>query len=552
MKTPTAHIPMTGDSFNSPAKETNISSDINLKDDCTGSRFPGHQPDLQSVELSGSLLSNGNPKDSEGVNEFGAISFEPGMTGSIRGDMRKYLRKLLMASAGQIGMSAVSAGALYLAIQFSIGIFESVWQVFAALGVVRLWYFLTRGRAPVLAKYRIRKQIWWVISDELQIAVALIAICFVLSWPFTISTCAIFIGLNLIAELAMLVYSRFVTRSLAEDTRKSGSNELARKAIILGTGSHARLVADKIVNSPELDTKVVGFFDYRRKGMWRYRDIPLLGHPDKLESTVLNGQVDAIFVAVEPHDITNSRELFYSAESMGVPVFVIPNVYYPQVSKIRPAFVNGMPAMEYRSAPANSLSLFVKNAIDRIGAFCGLILISPILATAAIAVKFGSKGPTLFKQERSGINGRRFNLYKFRTMCDDAEEKKESLSAQNEMSGPVFKINKDPRITKTGRFLRKYSIDELPQLINVLKGEMSLVGPRPPLPKEVSKYSPWQHRRLSVKPGVTCLWQVNGRNDIGFEDWMKLDLEYIDNWSLWLDTRILFKTIPAVLKGSGV
>ncbi|MCK4460303.1 MAG: sugar transferase, partial [candidate division Zixibacteria bacterium] len=162
-----------------------------------------------------------------------------------------------------------------------------------------------------------------------------------------------------------------------------------------------------------------------------------------------------------------------------------------------------------------------------------------------------SRGPVFFKQVRSGLNGKTFKLYKFRTMCADAEHKKDALTNRNEMTGPVFKIADDPRVTRIGRFLRKYSIDEVPQFINVLRGDMSLVGPRPPLPKEVSEYDPWQHRKLSVKPGVTCLWQVNGRNEIDFDDWMRLDLEYIDNWSLWLDAKILARTIPAVIKGSG-
>ena len=189
--------------------------------------------------------------------------------------------------------------------------------------------------------------------------------------------------------------------------------------------------------------------------------------------------------------------------------------------------------------------------IDKAGALAGLILAMPLMFITAVAIKLESRGPVLFKQVRLGLNGRTFHLYKFRTMCDGAETQKDRLRAMNEMSGPAFKIKDDPRITPVGRLLRKYSIDELPQFLNVLKGEMSLVGPRPPLPKEVAQYEPWQHRKLSVKPGVTCLWQVNGRNEIDFDDWMRLDLEYIDNWSLWLDTKLLARTIPAVIKSRG-
>jgi lipopolysaccharide/colanic/teichoic acid biosynthesis glycosyltransferase len=156
-----------------------------------------------------------------------------------------------------------------------------------------------------------------------------------------------------------------------------------------------------------------------------------------------------------------------------------------------------------------------------------------------------------FKQERCGINGRRFWVFKFRTMVHNAEALKSSLLEENEMDGPAFKIEDDPRITRIGKLLRKLSVDELPQLINVARGEMSLVGPRPPLPDEVGKYSRWQRRRLSMKPGITCLWQVGGRNDTTFDEWMKLDLKYIDNWSLWLDTKILLKTVPTVINATG-
>jgi lipopolysaccharide/colanic/teichoic acid biosynthesis glycosyltransferase len=156
-----------------------------------------------------------------------------------------------------------------------------------------------------------------------------------------------------------------------------------------------------------------------------------------------------------------------------------------------------------------------------------------------------------FTQTRVGLNGRRFTLWKFRTMVREAEKKKAELAAFNEMSGPVFKMSDDPRVTRLGQFLRRTSLDELPQLINVLKGDMSLVGPRPPLPHEVVQYAGWERRRLSVKPGLTCLWQINGRNRIDFDEWMKLDLEYIDTWSLQKDAAILAKTVPAVLRGAG-
>ncbi|HAT4212235.1 sugar transferase [Clostridium perfringens] len=195
----------------------------------------------------------------------------------------------------------------------------------------------------------------------------------------------------------------------------------------------------------------------------------------------------------------------------------------------------------------NRIYLFFKRLIDILGAGFGLIILSPIFLIVAIAIKVeDSKGSVLFSQKRVGQYGKKFNMYKFRSMVSNAEELKAKLMEQNEMSGPMFKMKHDPRITKVGKFIRKTSIDELPQLINILKGEMSLVGPRPSLPKEVDKFEPWMLERLEVKPGLTCYWQVMGRNDIDFEDWMKLDIKYVHDRNLWLDIKLIFKTFSVL------
>ncbi|MBS5884523.1 sugar transferase [Clostridium sp.] len=191
----------------------------------------------------------------------------------------------------------------------------------------------------------------------------------------------------------------------------------------------------------------------------------------------------------------------------------------------------------------NALYEVSKRALDIIASFLGLIILSPILLIVAILIKLESKGPALFSQSRIGLSGEQFKMYKFRSMVQNAEELKDKLAKQNEMSGPMFKMKDDPRVTKVGKFIRKTSIDELPQLLNVLKGEMSLVGPRPSLPKEVEKFESWMLRRLDVKPGLTCYWQVSGRNNIDFYDWMKLDLKYVDERGFWLDIKLIFKTV---------
>ena len=188
-----------------------------------------------------------------------------------------------------------------------------------------------------------------------------------------------------------------------------------------------------------------------------------------------------------------------------------------------------------------------KRAIDIIGAGSGLLLLSPVIVIVACAIKFTSKGPIFFSQKRVGKNGELFDMYKFRSMVVNAEELKEKLAHQNEMSGPMFKMKDDPRVTKVGKFIRKTSLDELPQLWNVLKGDMSLVGPRPSLPKEVAQFEKWMCKRLTVKPGLTCYWQVSGRNNIGFEEWMRLDNKYVDERNLWIDIKLIFKTVLVLL-----
>ena len=185
----------------------------------------------------------------------------------------------------------------------------------------------------------------------------------------------------------------------------------------------------------------------------------------------------------------------------------------------------------------------IKRLIDIICSFMGLLAFSPLFIIIAIIIKFTSKGPVFFSQKRVGKYGREFDMYKFRSMVVNAEELKEKLAAQNEMSGPMFKMKDDPRVTKVGKFIRKTSLDELPQLWNVLKGDMSLVGPRPSLPKEVAQFEDWMHKRLEVKPGLTCYWQVSGRNNIDFEDWMKLDIRYVEERNLFVDIKLIFKTI---------
>jgi len=238
-------------------------------------------------------------------------------------------------------------------------------------------------------------------------------------------------------------------------------------------------------------------------------------------------------------------------EELGVTARVVLNFFPHSIARMELHELEGFPLLSFSTTPTNEALLFVRRIMDIALAALFSVIALPFIIVAAILIKLTSPGPILFKQERCGLNGRRFTMYKLRSMIDNAEQLRFELETLNEMDGPVFKSSRDPRVTRIGRLIRRFSIDEFPQLYNVLRGDMSLVGPRPPLPQEVARYQRWQRRRLSMKPGITCLWQISGRNDVSFEDWMKLDLTYIDNWSLLLDLKILLKTVPVVLLGKG-
>jgi exopolysaccharide biosynthesis polyprenyl glycosylphosphotransferase len=242
-----------------------------------------------------------------------------------------------------------------------------------------------------------------------------------------------------------------------------------------------------------------------------------------------------------------------ACELEGVEAWLLADFFNTQLSQTTLDDFYGRPMLVFRSTPEDSWQGLAKQVIDLAAAFVLLIPLAPLFLVVTLLIKLTSPGPVLFRQQRSGLNGRPFTMLKFRSMVSDAEQLKQELAALNEMTGPVFKLAGDPRVTPVGRFLRRFSIDEFPQLINVLRGEMSLVGPRPLPVDEVMRFDDFAHRRrLSVKPGLTCLWQVSGRNNVtDFKDWVRLDLEYIDNWSLWLDFKILLRTIPVVVMGTG-
>jgi exopolysaccharide biosynthesis polyprenyl glycosylphosphotransferase len=322
--------------------------------------------------------------------------------------------------------------------------------------------------------------------------------------------------------------------------------------LIVGTSEIARNFADKILNNIHYGLKILGFVDWeQRPDLWRYKDIPCIGDLDELPFMLKTMQVDFVVFAVGKKFLGTIEQSLQICEEMGVRVSVLMDFFPTKLAKKRIHSFFDSPMVSYDPVPEFSFCIILKSLLDRILAGIGLVLALPVMLGAAIAIKLTTPGPAIFKQPRCGLNGRRFTLYKFRTMVTNAEELKKDLMKYNEVDGAAFKIKNDPRITRVGRILRKTSIDELPQLFNIINGDMSFVGPRPPLADEVARYDRWQRRKLSMKPGLTCLWQVSGRSDVSFEKWMKLDLEYIDHWSLWRDAQILVRTVPAVLRGTG-
>ena len=352
---------------------------------------------------------------------------------------------------------------------------------------------------------------------------------------------------------ATFVASRLVVRYLLSRVRTRGRN--LRDILVVGTNPRAVVFSQKIQAKPELGYRVMGFVDQMWEGMGLFRKggHPLLSDFDGFPSLLRERVVDQVVLALPMKSMyLEASRVAALCEEQGVVVWVLSDIFNLHLAQSRVAEFEGAAMTQLCTGSPEDWQHFFKRTLDVSLALAAIVLTSPLFLLATLMVKFTSLGPTFFVQERVGLNKRRFRLYKFRTMVEDAEHRQRELEHLNEAQGPVFKISNDPRLTPVGKFLRKTSIDELPQLFNVLKGDMSLVGPRPLPVRDYQRFhQDWQRRRFSVRPGITCLWQINGRSSTGFEKWMELDLQYIDTWSLWLDLRILAKTIPAVLKGEG-
>ncbi len=330
-----------------------------------------------------------------------------------------------------------------------------------------------------------------------------------------------------------------VIRSVMQS--KVGLSQYRRRFLLVGTPEETATMRDEIKKSADAGFEIAAELDLNESDV------------DKIVTLLHDHAINGAILSTRHSHFDRAEVVLRACEIEGVEVWMMAEFFKTQISRTTLDDFYGRPVLVFRSTPEASWQAVLKQVIDVVGAFIALLMLAIPMAIVAIIIRATSPGPVFFKQMRSGLNGAPFTLYKFRTMVTNAEQIKHELASMNEMTGPVFKITKDPRITPFGKWLRKFSIDELPQFFNVLRGEMSLVGPRPLPVDETKRINDMAHRRrLSVKPGLTCLWQVSGRNEIKeFKDWVRLDLEYIDNWSLWLDFKIMFRTIPAVFCGSG-
>lgn len=323
--------------------------------------------------------------------------------------------------------------------------------------------------------------------------------------------------------------------------------------LIVGSGARAREMATLIEESRGMGLRLVGFVDPNSEGsnlgdrFGRYEVFP----PNVLEQVLQDRVIDEVVFAVNMQELARLEPLMAHCANVGVKIRVqlefLPEAY----SRIYLENFHDVPLLSLSSTPESELLLFFKRAFDVVLSAASLVLLAPLLIAIAAAIRITSPGEVLFRQTRCGLGGRKFTLYKFRSMVNNAEQMRAELHQLNELEGPVFKMSDDPRITPVGRILRRFSLDELPQMWNILRGDMSFVGPRPAIPEEVEKYEAWQRRRLRMRPGLTCIWVIEGRSHVKFHRWIQLDLAYIDNWSLWLDAKIFLRTIPIVISGRG-
>jgi len=448
---------------------------------------------------------------------------------------------MVVASAGLLAFHFHSRLYLKTSVDvywWSLGVFIGIW-------VACLYY------SGMYTSYRMKR-----VSDVLFLTYQsaylsfLFFACFVYLFHIQTLSRTLVIDAFLLA-MGLVAIEKIVLVVILRRLRERGFNY--RNVLLVGTGTRARQFVKELDFSKESGLKIMGILD-RDPALvgTRIHGYPVVGLISDLPKITKEQVIDQVFFVVPRNWLDEIEPTILYLEKLGIRSDVAVDHFNMTFARAKQTEIFDVPFLSFETAPSHLLSLLVKRGIDIMLSGIALMLLSPIFLITGFLVLWTSPGPVLFEQERVGMNGRLFKILKFRTMVVDAEAKQAELMKFNQMKGAAFKMDNDPRVTIIGKILRKTSIDELPQLWNVFRGDMSLVGPRPPIPKEVATYDDWHRRRLSMRPGITCIWQISGRNKIrDVDQWFALDLKYIDNWSLWLDFKILFKTVPVVLFGIG-
>jgi exopolysaccharide biosynthesis polyprenyl glycosylphosphotransferase len=380
-----------------------------------------------------------------------------------------------------------------------------------------------------------RMTLWQLSKASIIMGVCLVILIFLARKNLARAILILFVSFSFVLVWIKEEVARFWIIS------KLGQEQVKKRLILVGAAADTSKIKEDFIQRSDGALEILAEIDLNTSPI------------DALVELLHTHSANGVVINASHTYFGKMEKAIQACELEGVEAWLMADFFKTQISSTMVDEIYGRPMLVFRSTPEESWQGLAKQVLDFCFALGMIVLLSPIFISAAIVISLTSPGPIFFRQQRSGLNGKPFTMLKFRSMTTNAEQRQAELAAMNEMSGPVFKLSEDPRITPVGSFLRKHSIDELPQLFNVLRGEMSLVGPRPLPVYEVQNFGEFAHRRrLSVKPGLTCLWQISGRNEItDFKDWVRLDLEYIDNWSLWLDLKILLRTVPVVLLGTG-
>jgi exopolysaccharide biosynthesis polyprenyl glycosylphosphotransferase len=416
--------------------------------------------------------------------------------------------------------------------------------------IVLILIFTLRGLYKLRLTGNWFRQIWLIISSS-TVGMALLMtyyFFFQYSNPLGLRSRSL-VPIFWVTAILILTIARFIVSEAMSLLYRLGHGET--RLLVVGSGRLSKMIMQHIAAMPELGYKIVGFLHDLSEPLGDFGRFKMLGTIEEIEQVVRTMQVDEVIIALPACMNEYAVHTVKLCEHLGASLKLVPDLFELSLSRIDMETIEGIPLLGIKQASLNTFQRLVTRLIDITIAGTILVIGSPLWLLLAAIVKWSSSGPAIFKQPRVGLNGNIFYCYKFRSMFKDADQRLAQLLHKNEAQGPLFKMKEDPRITPIGKFLRRTSLDEIPQLLNILKGDMSLVGPRPAVPREVVQYAEWQKGRLAIKPGLTGLWQVRGRSDLSFDEGVLMDLYYIENWSLRLYLQILLRTIPAVLFSRG-